>query len=411
MTTHQTQTATLEAVPAQGLDRLLEPGSPELAALLETIADGASERERDQTPPHEQIDLIRSSRLGALRLPRDNGGAGASVRDLYRVLVALAAADANVAHILRSHFCLVEQILRLPDVDPRWRQEVAAGSIFAGAATELGPGALGGIAPGTTLTREGDSYRLDGTKYYSTGSLYSDWLMLTATDEAGELAIALVPANRDGVVLEDDWDGMGQRLTGSGTTRLSSVFVNADELLDPEAIAASAPRFAMPQLYLTAVVAGVIRDAAGDAAALVRSREGRPFAHAAARPAEDPLLQEVVGEIASAAFAAEATVLIAAEAQDVEIASIVDGVVDRALADSAALAAAQAKVVVDGLAFRAGTRLFDVGGASATKQANNLDRHWRNARTLASHNPTIHKAQAIGDLEINGTPLPDNWFF
>ncbi len=119
-----------------------------------------------------------------------------------------------------------------------------------------------------------------------------------------------MPANRDGVVLEDDWDGMGQRLTGSGTTRLNSVFVNPDELLDPEAIAASCPRFAMPQLYLTAVVAGVIRDAAGDAAALVRSREGRPFAHAAARPAEDPLLQEAVGEIAGAAFAAEATVLV-----------------------------------------------------------------------------------------------------
>jgi alkylation response protein AidB-like acyl-CoA dehydrogenase len=55
--------------------------------------------------------------------------------------------------------------------------------------------------------------------------------------------------------------------------------------------------------------------------------------------------------------------------------------------------------------------LLDVGGASATKQSQNLDRHWRNARTLASHNPGAYKARAIGDHVINGTPLPVNGFF
>ena len=52
-----------------------------------------------------------------------------------------------------------------------------------------------------------------------------------------------------------------------------------------------------------------------------------------------------------------------------------------------------------------------VGGASATKRSFNLDRHWRNARTLASHNPGTYKARAIGDHVINGTPLPINGFF
>jgi alkylation response protein AidB-like acyl-CoA dehydrogenase len=78
---------------------------------------------------------------------------------------------------------------------------------------------------------------------------------------------------------------------------------------------------------------------------------------------------------------------------------------------NAALASSKAKVVVDELTIRSGSLLFDAGGASATKKADNLDRHWRNARTLASHNPGAHKARAIGEYAINGTPLPAKGFF
>ncbi|MGO9901657.1 MAG: hypothetical protein ACLP0J_18665 [Solirubrobacteraceae bacterium] len=63
------------------------------------------------------------------------------------------------------------------------------------------------------------------------------------------------------------------------------------------------------------------------------------------------------------------------------------------------------------IAPRAARSLARGGGAAATKQAHNLDRHWRNVRTLASHNPTVYKARAIGEHAINGTPLPANGFF
>jgi alkylation response protein AidB-like acyl-CoA dehydrogenase len=396
-------------------EALLEPDSPQLAELLETIGAGAAERERNRVAPHEQIDLIRAARFGALRVPREYGGAGTSLRETFRLIVALGAVDSNVAHILRSHFAYVEQTLRStrPAERDRWLREAAAGTIVAGAATELGSQKVGAENVATTLVRgENGELRLNGTKYYSTGSLYADWLMLTALDE-GKLEVVVVPASREGVTLEDDWDGLGQSLTGTGTTRLDQVLVEPDEVLDLTLREdGSLPRCGVLQLYITAVIAGVVRNAANDAVALVRSREGRPFAHAPSeRPADDPLLQEVIGEIVSAAYAAEATVLAAADAQDAEADSVVDGLPDVELAEAASLAAAQAKVVVDELALRATTRLFDVGGASATKRAKNLDRHWRNARTLSTHNPLLYKAQAIGDTALNGTPLPPNWFF
>jgi alkylation response protein AidB-like acyl-CoA dehydrogenase len=76
----------------------------------------ASPREREERPPHDAIELVRRARLGALRVPVAEGGAGASFRQLFTTLIALAEADANVAHILRAHFWFVE--LRLLGTDP-----------------------------------------------------------------------------------------------------------------------------------------------------------------------------------------------------------------------------------------------------------------------------------------------------
>ncbi|HET7445279.1 MAG TPA: acyl-CoA dehydrogenase family protein [Solirubrobacterales bacterium] len=393
-----------------------EAPSQDLPLLLAAIGEGSAARERDRIAPHDQIDLIRAARFGALRVPAEYGGAGASLRETFRLIMALAAVDSNVAHILRSHFAYVEQTLRATDPvqRERWLREAAAGTIVAGAATELGAHKVGAESLATTLRRDGAGVlRLNGVKYYSTGSLYADALMFTALDDDERLVAVIVPAAREGVTLEDDWDGLGQSLTGTGTTRLADVAVEPDELLDlhlhPDG---SFPRCGVLQLYITAVIAGALRNAANDAIALVRSRQGRPFAHGAAeQPADDPLLQEVVGEIVSAAYAAEATVLRAAEAQDAEADSVADGLPDPALADQASLEAAEAKVVVDQLALTATARLFDLGGASATKRQKNLDRHWRNVRTLSTHNPLLYKAQAIGDHELNGAPLPGNWFF
>jgi len=33
------------------------------------------------------------------------------------------------------------------------------------------------------------------------------------------------------------------------------------------------------------------------------------------------------------------------------------------------------------------------------------DRHWRNVRTIASHNPFVYKATKVGDFIVNGTEL------
>ncbi|MDT7766937.1 MAG: hypothetical protein QOC63_6357, partial [Mycobacterium sp.] len=166
------------------------------------------------------------------------------------------------------------------------------------------------------------------------------------------------------------------------------------------------------QLYVTALEVGVLHALRVDAVAHVHQR-ARSFAWAPTLSApDDPLLQREIGEIASAAFAAEATVLAAADALAVAFDAAVQGTdPDLNLAHEASLRAAAAKVVVDALAQKAASQVFDVGGASVVRQSHLLDRHWRNIRTLASHNPTSYKAQAIGAYHVRGTRLPGSGYF
>jgi alkylation response protein AidB-like acyl-CoA dehydrogenase len=396
---------------------VLRPDSPVLRELFDQIRAGAAERDRERILPFDIIERIRQSGLGALRVPVAEGGHGASLRDLFSIVIALAAADPNVAHILRNHFVGIERILHSPrsERNRRWLRAAVEGAIFSLAATELGAKRSGSLEVHVTrLTRDGNGYRLNGEKYYSTGCLYADYLSIPVLTPDEVSATVIIPARREGVELVDDWDGFGQRLTGTGTTRLANVRVEADEVVLPDD--ADNRRFAyfstVPQLFVTTLNAGIAQAAVDEATALVHKRP-RTFYHAVAETAaDDPLLQGIVGQLTANAFAARSIVLAAADALDALVAL---GEGEAAALDAAALhaslVAAQAKLTVDELAIRSASQLFEVGGASTAKRSENLDRHWRNARTLASHNPAVFKARALGDYQLNGKRPPNLGFF
>jgi alkylation response protein AidB-like acyl-CoA dehydrogenase len=71
------------------------------------------------------------------------------------------------------------------------------------------------------------------------------------------------------------------------------------------------------------------------------------------------------------------------------------------------VATSRAQLVIIDAALQATTTLFDALGSSGVSEDLLLDRHWRNARTLSSHNPRVYKARVLGDWFVNGTnPVP-----
>jgi alkylation response protein AidB-like acyl-CoA dehydrogenase len=136
------------------------------------------------------------------------------------------------------------------------------------------------------------------------------------------------------------------------------------------------------------------------------------FSHALAEsPVDDPLYQRQLGELASTAYIARAAVLDAASAIEAATDSVTDGVPDAELAAEAQLKVAKVKVHLDDVAPQAATRLLELGGASAASRQRNLDRHWRNIRTITLHNPVAYKARVIGQNLLHGTPIPANAYF
>lgn len=383
------------------------------APHFEKIAAGAAERDRTGALPYQQVADLAAAGFGAIRVPVSHGGAGATLPELFELLTELAAADSNIAQALRAHFAFVEDRLVAAPGPGRdtWLARFAAGELVGNSWTEVGAVKVGEVI--TKVSPDGTGgFSITGAKYYSTGSIFADWLDTYAerTDTKTRV-IAAVRRHQPGVALAEDWDGFGQRTTGTGTSTFTGAAV--EELIEFDT------RFkyqtAFYQQVLLAVLAGSARAAEREFAAQLAARK-RTFSHAAANIAgQDPQLLQVIGEVSAAAFAAAATVervshaLQGAYESALALHSGGSAEADEAANDAAELASAQGQVVLTPLVLTALTHAFDALAASATSVSKNLDRHWRNARTAGNHNPWVFKARLIGDLAVNGTQLPRVW--
>lgn len=378
------------------------------ADLLREIAAGAAERERTRTLPYTEIRGIAEARLLTLRVPEAHGGPGATVRQLFEFVVALAAADSNIAQALRSSYAFVESIALSTDSREQqtWLPRILGGDVFGNAGWERGDrnGAIN-----TRICDDGaGGFVVEGTKFYSTGALFADWVSTSARADDDRVVGFTVPAERPGLIREDDWDGIGQRLTASGTTRLARLAVAPGELRrrTPDRDRRS-PMTPFLQLYLAAVEAGIARNALDDAVTFAQ-QHARPIVHSGVeRSVDDPYVARVVGEMSAKAFAAEASVLHAADS--IDRARELDD--DQDALRTASLDVARAQFFAVEAALRCGELVFDVGSGSATLARYGLDRHWRNARTVANHNPRDHKAGVLGAYHLTGAEPPTSGLF
>ncbi|WP_399137833.1 SfnB family sulfur acquisition oxidoreductase [Streptomyces sp. NBUA17] len=373
------------------------------AALADEFRPGASARDAERRLPRAELDRLSASGLLAVTVPADHGGADVRATTLAEVFRLLASADGSLAQIPQSHFAYVNVIRRQGTEEQRtfFFAELLAGRRFGNAQSEAGTKHVQDIR--TRLTRRPDgSYALDGVKHYSTGALFADWIPVLARTEDDNLHVAYVPRDAPGVTVTDDWDGLGQRTTASGTVRLVDVAVPADRVL-PHHLTFRGPQLhgAVAQLLHAAIDAGIAAGALAEAAEFVRTKSRPWFESGAETAVEDPLLVQRFGELALAVRASEA--LLSEAARTVDAASA--GLTDDSAAE-ASIAVAAAKVQAARTAVEVGSALFEVSGTRAALDSLNLHRHWRDARTHTLHDPTRWKVQHIGRHVLTGTRPP-----
>lgn len=373
------------------------------AELASRLAGGAASRDAERRLPFDELAEIRRAGLLGITVPRAFGGAEVSAATLAEVVRLLGAADPNIAQIPQSHFVYLEG-LRLNGTAAQQEllfSEVLRGAQIANAQTERGTKTIRDLQT-RVVRRPGGGFALDGTKYYATGSLFADWLAVQALDEDGLLQVAYVRADAPGVEIVDDWNGMGQRTTASGTVRFDRVPVD-EGLLVAQHQTYDRPQVygARAQLLHAAIDAGIAAGALAEAAAFVREKSRPWFEAGVDQAADDPLTIQRFGELTVTLRAAEA--LLGAAARAVDEAG--DPPTEASAAD-ASLAVATAKVATDRAANEISSALFEVAGTRASLDELNLHRHWRNARTHTLHDPVRWKVQHLGRHTLNGTPPP-----
>lgn len=384
------------------------------APVFARIADTAVAREQHRQLAHEPVTWLREAGFGALRVPPALGGLGASLPDLFRLLIDLGEADSNLPQIVRAHFGFVEGRLSSRDVASQayWLPKAADGQLWGAAMAERtdttrNSVTLSAVEPGN----EAAGWHLDGEKYYCTGTLYANWIAAVALDGDDFVSIS-VPTDAAGVTVEDDWDGFGQRLSGSGTTRFKAVKVpNAHVVrrFKKDELRAESYLSAFYQLFHLATLAGIATAVLRDATDFVKGRTRAFGVPGQSSPKDDPLVQRVIGRLSSLAYAARTQVLAVAQVlQDVHDAEQGERVTEQHYTE-AEIRAYQAQQIVLEQVLEATTLLFEVGGASATSETRRFDRHWRNARTLASHNPAIYRERALGNYYLNGISPSAAW--
>ncbi len=96
---------------------------------------------------HEPISWLKAARFGTLRIPKEEGGFGVSLPQLFALLTELAEADSNLPQALRAHFAFIEDRLNQPASEDRrrWFRRFVDGELVGSGWSEIGAVKLGEV--------------------------------------------------------------------------------------------------------------------------------------------------------------------------------------------------------------------------------------------------------------------------
>lgn len=370
--------------------------------LADEYSSGASRRDLERALPYEELEKLSASGLLGITVPAEYGGIDVSNAALAEVTAILSEADSSIGQIPQNHFYILEALRYDGSEDQKrfYFGRALAGDQFGNALSEVGTKTVGHF--NTRIVTDGAGYRINGRKFYSTGVLFAHWVVVFALDEDDLLTMSFVPKETEGIEIVDDWDGFGQRTTGSGTTILTDVYVTQDAVVrHHKGFERPTTIGSVGQIIHAGVDLGIARAALKEAIGFVRDR-ARPWTDSGVeRAADDPLTISRIGDLAIRIEAAEATLERAGRKVDQAQITLSE---ENAVA--ATLSVAAAKVLTTEVAIDATNILFELAGTASTKRGFNLERHWRNARTHTLHDPVRWKYHVVGNYHLNGIKPP-----
>jgi alkylation response protein AidB-like acyl-CoA dehydrogenase len=362
MTTESTTTTS--ATPAEALARARE--------LAPRLASRAEAHDRAGTFAVDDLADLRDAGLLGLMTPRRLGGAGAGFADYAEVAMALAAGSGATALVFNMHASVTGALASTPDelaramgvpetffaMRDRVLTAAAQGAFYAVAMSERGAGSrLSAVT--TTYEPVPDGFHVKGSKTFCSGAGFADAYLVAARN--GDKVSHLLVPDGPGVRVEETWDSLGMRATGSHDLHLD-VVAPGDSLLGGVEGLTLLLAQVMPQWLVAsyaAVYVGVAQSALDEACAYVTRRDlGRL-----------PAVRARIGRADARVAATRLAVLDAARRVD---ASPGTPETNRAVW--------RAKLLAGETALDVSASMLEACGTAATRRGNPLERIFRDAR-------------------------------
>ena len=368
------------------------------------LAKDALERDRKNQQPFSEVQLIREAGLLNLLVPAEYGGAGAHWETAFEVVRILAAADGSIAQLLAYHYINQSGIAFYAPAETQgkwWQRTVEGGWLWG---DSVNP-----VDPDLTLSVDGDGYRLNGAKRFSTGSGVGEVIVINALVQGGEydgqILAFVLPRDIEGLEIVEDWDYLGQRLSASNSLKYHNVRLEDEDLLgfvtDEPVSTLLTPgiQLAFANFYL-----GIAEGALERGKQILLGRKNAWLFSQADTYAQDPIFQRTVGELKARTAAVAALTEKLGRKFDALLSK--SGNVTQPERAALAVEIAEAKVISTEVGVEVANRIFEVTGSSSTASSVGLDLYWRNVRTHSLHDPVDYKKIEVGAYFLRGESQP-----
>jgi len=207
--------------------------------LAERFHERAEGIDREGSFPYENITELRESGYTSLTLPRLYGGQEISLYEMVRLQETLATGDGSTALAIGWHVGTMKNLSEKNSwSEPVFRMlcedVLQRGALINGAATEPATGSptRGGTFQTTAVWSDGE-WVVNGRKTFTTLAPVLDYFLVNVTvPDQGKAASILVPRTCEGVTIEETWDSVAMRGTGSHDLVLDHVRVDASYLVE-----------------------------------------------------------------------------------------------------------------------------------------------------------------------------------
>lgn len=397
-------TTTTSAYWSHAAEGELENWLPRARSAAQELARDAVERDAANKEPFAEVQILRNHDLLNAIIPAEFGGGGAAFSTVFAIVRELARVDGSIAQLYAYHSVNVAAIGVFADEETiaRWWRIIAEEQAVVG-------DAVNPTDPHLNLRTKGNELVLNGTKRFATGSGVGDYIfvlgVLADGPNAGVGQGALIKRGQPGLVLHEDWNALGQRLSSSGSVSFQDLHVTQDQLLGLDKGTAWQSLIApLIQLAFVNFYLGVAEGALSSGKDLINNRQNAWFLAKAERYNQDHVFQRLVGELHAR------TVAVAALTEKVNLVLDATLTAGRALTfedrNELEIQIAQAKVVSSDLATDLTNRVFEFTGSSSARPQTGLDLFWRNVRTHSLHDPVDYKKIEVGANYLLGEFQP-----